>query len=148
MSSDDQDTENTQEQGLRTRLATATGGRPTRPPRFTSSTWDAEAPSTLSVETFASIDDDHHTVFVTVTQAPAPTDATSTPTLAPAEAEPSRSYAGPIAGGVIGGVVLFAFILYLLLFFQRRRHTRERNEATLPPAYSDPDMSGQLRGSK
>jgi hypothetical protein len=108
--------------------------------------------SDASIHTFTSVQEGR-TVFVTVTEQPAPTEAVTAPNATSNEeySKGNSKLAGPVAGGVVGGVALLAiafFSLYLFLRYRDRKRTKERDEATLPPPYSATDMSGQLRRSK
>lgn len=108
--------------------------------------------SILSVETLTSIDGGQ-TVFITVTRDSAPSGTVQSSDSQTSTRESSRSsdsFAGKIAGGVVGGLCILLMVALLSVYLVRRRKQEEREEATLPPPYADPDpdMSAQLRSSE
>lgn len=85
------------------------------------------------------------TIFVTVTRYSTPTAQPSTSPTLVTDLPPKKDVpAGPIAGGVVGGLAVLALALFLLLFYRRKRRVVERKRASLPPAYTVGDMSEQL----
>ena len=83
---------------------------------------------------------DGHTVYVTVS-------LDSTPTVAAqvdSESSNGSTPTGAIAGGVIGALAVAGLALFAFWFFRRKRLVKRERRATLPPPYTEPDMSEQL----
>lgn len=104
-----------------------------------------------SIETIASVEEGE-TVYITVTHAQSTTarTAVATPIPQPVSQEQNgnnSNSAGPIAGGVIGGLALLSAILFIFFLYRRKKRMNERKRATLPPPYSaaDTDMSEELQ---
>ncbi|KAF2874670.1 hypothetical protein BDV95DRAFT_296298 [Massariosphaeria phaeospora] len=58
----------------------------------------------------------------------------------------SNTPIGPIVGGVIGAIALLSLVSVLLLL-RRKKQMKERTQSTLPPPYTDADMSEHLTGA-
>lgn len=117
-------------------------------PEVVSTTQSVLSPSTTrsAVETIASVRG-NETVYITVTHAQ-PTSserAGINGTIAQStQQEGSSNLAGPIAGGVVGGVALISSAFFLLCLARRKKRAKERKRATLPPQYASEDPSEEL----
>ncbi|KAH7124113.1 hypothetical protein B0J11DRAFT_331114 [Dendryphion nanum] len=101
-----------------------------------------------SVETIASIEGGK-TVYITVTHSQEPTTradvATPTAQTASQNRNDGNSKAGPIAGGVIGGLTLLSAAIFVVFLLRRKKRANEWRQATLPPPYAAADMSEELQ---
>ncbi|KAF3938999.1 hypothetical protein ABW19_dt0205013 [Dactylella cylindrospora] len=93
------------------------------------------------------------TIFSTVTSTTTPTQGSSG-SQGPNDGESKQNLAGPIAGGVVGGIAVIAGAILLVFFLRRRKpsHQYAAAEQGLPPQYDQVHMSnpygGMDRGSK
>ncbi|KAF2257860.1 hypothetical protein CC78DRAFT_622283 [Lojkania enalia] len=124
-------------------------GRPTSRPTSPVPTPVATSPpnSGSSVETIASVSGSH-TILITVTRDVLSTAQPSGTSLSTSgRSQDDGPPIGPIAGGVIGSVLVIVSLSFLLFFMRRKRRANELKEATLPPSYTETDMSAHLEGA-
>ncbi|KAF2663035.1 hypothetical protein K491DRAFT_13248 [Lophiostoma macrostomum CBS 122681] len=127
-------------QWLSSRLASQTFQGHSSPSSLVSTSTSPEQTRTSPAETISSIKDGH-TVYVTISEAPTPT-ATGQTGAQPAKDE--NTPVGAIAGGVVGVLALAGLALIAIWFMRRKKLAKQHRRATLPPPYTEPDMSAQL----
>ena len=127
---------------LSSRLASQTSQGPSSPSSTAHTSPDQT--TTSPVATISSIKDGH-TVYVTVSK-----ESTPTTTVQAGTEEPrgGNTPVGAIAGGVVGALALASLALIALWFIRRKKLAKQHRRATLPPPYTEPDMSAQLGGGE
>ncbi|KAF3922901.1 hypothetical protein ABW20_dc0100397 [Dactylellina cionopaga] len=107
----------------------------------------AEAPVTQTVGSVTTISGSPTTIFATVTSNPTQTNSSQT-----SNETPKKSSAGPIAGGVVGGIVVIAAIIGIVFWLRRKNNSPSAHtsaEQGMPPSYhknATADMGGMEDG--